>query len=67
MSAPAGIAVARSRLYERGAPELQVVRREPDAHPSVAELDETLEATLAAFVDTALPGASPPTARSRAR
>jgi AcrR family transcriptional regulator len=46
-------------IYERGAPELHVVRREPGAHPSVAELNATLEATLAAFVDAALPGASP--------
>jgi AcrR family transcriptional regulator len=44
-------------IYERGAPELHVVRREPDAHPSVAELNETLEATLTAFVGAALPGA----------
>ena len=45
-------------IYERGAPELRVVRREPEAHPSLAELDATFEATLAAFVDAALPGAS---------
>jgi AcrR family transcriptional regulator len=45
-------------IYERGAPELRVVRREPGAHPSVAQLGETLEATLAALVDAALPGAS---------
>jgi AcrR family transcriptional regulator len=50
-------------IYERGAPELRVVRREPEAHPSVAELDETLEATLSALVASALPGAS---ARDRA-
>jgi AcrR family transcriptional regulator len=50
-------------IYERGAPELHVVRREPDAHPSVAELGETLEATLVAFVGAALPGAP---ARDRA-
>jgi AcrR family transcriptional regulator len=50
-------------IYERGAPELHVVRREPDAHPSVAELGETLEATLSGFVDAALPGAP---ARDRA-
>jgi len=46
-------------IYERGAPELQVVRREPDAHPSVAELGRTLEATLTALVDAALPDATP--------
>jgi AcrR family transcriptional regulator len=45
-------------IYERGAPELHVVRREPEAHPSVAELNITLEAVLAAFIDAALPGAS---------
>ena len=44
-------------IYERGARELHVVRREPDAHPSVAELNEALEATLTAFVGAALPGA----------
>ena len=44
-------------IYERGAPQLRVVRREPDAHPSVAELNTTLEATLSALVDAALPGA----------
>jgi AcrR family transcriptional regulator len=46
-------------IYERGAPELQVVRREPDAHPSVAVLAETLEATLGALVDAALVDPSP--------
>jgi AcrR family transcriptional regulator len=46
-------------IYERGAPELQVVRREPDAHPSVAELGKTLERTLTAHVDAALPAVSP--------
>jgi AcrR family transcriptional regulator len=46
-------------IYERGAPELQVVRREPDAHPSVAELNDTLEATLEALVLAALPDGSP--------
>src|SRR5215211_632947 len=46
-------------VYERGAPELRVVRREPHAHPSIAELGETVEATLSALVDAALPEASP--------
>jgi AcrR family transcriptional regulator len=46
-------------IYERGASELHVVRREPDAHPSVADLNATLEATLSALVGAALPGASP--------
>ena len=46
-------------IYERGAPELRVVRREPEAHPSVAALGETLEATLLALIDAALPDASP--------
>ena len=44
-------------VYERGAPELHVVRREPDAHPSVAEHAEALEATLTGLVAAALPGA----------
>ena len=46
-------------IYERGAPELHVVRREPEAHPSVAELNDTFEATLVALVEAALPDATP--------
>ena len=41
-------------IYERGSRELQVVRREPDVHPSVAVLLEAFEATLSALVDGAL-------------
>jgi AcrR family transcriptional regulator len=41
-------------IYERGAPELRVVRNEPDAHPSIAELGVELEASLTALVDSAL-------------
>jgi AcrR family transcriptional regulator len=41
-------------IYERGSRELQVSRREPDAHPSVAAVGEALEASLAALVDAAL-------------
>jgi len=41
-------------IYERGSRELQVVRREPDAHPSVAAAGEALEASLSALVDSAL-------------
>ena len=41
-------------IYERGSRELQVIRREPDVHPSVAVLGEALEASLSALVDTAL-------------
>ena len=41
-------------IYERGSGELQVVRREPDVHPSVAVLYEGFEATLSALVDSAL-------------
>ena len=37
-------------IYERGAPELQVVRREPGAHPSVAAAAEQIDASLAALV-----------------
>src|SRR5918998_1326742 len=40
-------------IYERGAPELRVVRDEPEAHPSVAEVGEALEASLSALVDAA--------------
>jgi AcrR family transcriptional regulator len=41
-------------IYERGSRELQVVRREPDVHPSVAVLSEAFEASLSALVDGAL-------------
>jgi AcrR family transcriptional regulator len=41
-------------IYERGSRELQVARREPDAHPSVAAVDAALEESLAALVDAAL-------------
>jgi len=40
-------------IYERGAPELHVIRNEPDAHPSVAQGGKELEASLAALVDAA--------------
>jgi hypothetical protein len=35
------------------APKLHVIRNEPDAHPSVAEAGEELEASLTALVDAA--------------
>jgi AcrR family transcriptional regulator len=41
-------------IYERGSRELQVVRREPEAHPSVAEAGKALEASLSALVVSAL-------------
>jgi AcrR family transcriptional regulator len=41
-------------IYERGAPELHVIRNEPGAHPSVAVLGEALEASLTALVDAAV-------------
>ena len=41
-------------IYERGAPELHVIRNEPEAHPSVAEAGEELEASLTALVDAAV-------------
>ncbi len=41
-------------IYERGAPELHVIRNEPGAHPSVAEAGEQVEASLAALVDAAV-------------
>jgi AcrR family transcriptional regulator len=40
-------------FYERGAPELHVIRNEPDAHPSVAEAGDQIEASLAALLDAA--------------
>jgi len=55
-------------IYERGAPELHVIRSEPDAHPSVAEAGEELEASLTALVDAALePSESTPADRAVAR
>jgi AcrR family transcriptional regulator len=41
-------------VYERGAPELRVVRNEPEVHPSVSELGEEVEALLTALVDAAV-------------
>jgi AcrR family transcriptional regulator len=41
-------------LYERAAPELRAIRREPDAHPRVAQDRDRFEASLSALVDTAL-------------
>ena len=41
-------------IYERGAPELRVVRLEPDVHPSVTQAAEDLEASLQALTDAAL-------------
>ncbi len=40
-------------IYERGAPELHVIRGEPGVHPSVAQGKEDLEASLAALVEAA--------------
>jgi len=41
-------------IYERGAPALRAVRREPDAHPAVRQTADALEASLAALVAAAL-------------
>ena len=41
-------------IYERGAPELRVMRDEPEMHPSVAAAGETVDASLTALVDAAL-------------
>ena len=41
-------------IYERGAPELRVIRNEPEAHPHVAQAGEELEASLTALVDAAV-------------
>jgi len=40
-------------IYERGAPELHVIRNEPGAHPSVARGERELDASLAALVEAA--------------
>jgi AcrR family transcriptional regulator len=55
-------------IYERGSRELQVARREPHAHPSVAAVDAALEESLAALVEAALaPFDVPPPERALAR
>jgi AcrR family transcriptional regulator len=55
-------------IYERGSRELQVARREPDAHPSVAAVGAALEASLSALVDAALsPFDVPPKERAFVR
>jgi AcrR family transcriptional regulator len=41
-------------IYERGSPDLRVVRREPEAHPSVAAAGAAFEASLSALVAGAL-------------
>jgi AcrR family transcriptional regulator len=41
-------------IYERGAPALRAVRREPDAHPAVRQTADALEASLGALVDAAV-------------
>jgi AcrR family transcriptional regulator len=41
-------------IYERGSRELQVARREPDVHPSVAAVGEALDASLGALIDAAV-------------
>ena len=40
-------------IYERGAPELRVIRNEPDIHPAVTHGKEQVEASLNALVDAA--------------
>jgi AcrR family transcriptional regulator len=41
-------------IYERGAPELRAIRREPDVHPRLAQDRDQLDTSLSALVDTAL-------------
>ena len=41
-------------IYERGAPELRAIRREPDVHPRVSQDRDQLEALLNALIDEAL-------------
>ena len=40
-------------IYERGAPQLRAIRRDPDVHPNIAEAGEEVEASLAALIDAA--------------
>ena len=41
-------------IYERGAPELNAIRREADVHPRIGQDRDQLDASLSALVDTAL-------------
>lgn len=41
-------------IYERGAADLRVVRREPDVHPTVVQVAAALEASLSALIEAAL-------------
>ena len=41
-------------IYDRGAPELRAIRREPEVHPRVAQSGEEFETSLDALVDSAL-------------
>ena len=55
-------------IYGRASRELQVTRREPGAHPSVAEAGQALDDSLSALVDSALePLDVPPQERALAR
>jgi AcrR family transcriptional regulator len=56
-------------IYERGAPQLFVIRHEAGIHPSLAQAGEEIEASLTALVDSALDplDVEPRTARSPAR
>jgi len=55
-------------IYGRAAKEMQVTRREPDAHPTVAEANEAFETTLSALVDAAVaPFELPPAERALVR
>ncbi len=45
-------------LYERGAPQLRAIRREPDVHPDVAAAGHAIEASLDALIAAALEPAS---------
>ena len=63
------LVAGRSRSTSAARRELRVARREPDAHPSVAEARDALEASLRRLVDTALEPLDMPrrSARSPAR
>ena len=55
-------------MYERGAPVLRAIRKEPEVHPRVTEDAEVLEASLTALVDAALePSEVPPAERAIVR
>jgi AcrR family transcriptional regulator len=54
---PTALAREVFAIYERAAPDVRVLTREPDVHPGVRQAADDLERTLGALIDAAaLPG-----------